>query len=119
MVPGMGHCATGPGPNAFGNRFSGGVVTPPALSDDADHDAMLALQRWVEEGPGPDKLVAAKYASDTQALGVQMTRPICSYPKVPRYNGIGSTADAANFNCVPTAYDGAAYNPVPAAKYLK
>jgi hypothetical protein len=34
MVPGMYHCAFGPGPNAFGNRFSGQVyAAPPPVED--------------------------------------------------------------------------------------
>ncbi len=28
-----------------------------------------------------------------------MTRPLCPYPKVAVYKGIGSTNDAANFAC--------------------
>jgi feruloyl esterase len=29
-----------------------------------------------------------------------MTRPLCVFPKVAKYNGSGSTNDAANFTCV-------------------
>jgi hypothetical protein len=28
-----------------------------------------------------------------------MTRPICPYPEVAKYNGVGSTNDAGNFTC--------------------
>jgi feruloyl esterase len=34
-----------------------------------------------------------------------MTRPLCVYPKVAKYNGSGSTAIAANFTCVPDEKD--------------
>jgi feruloyl esterase len=27
------------------------------------------------------------------------TRPLCAFPKVARWNGSGSTDDAANFSC--------------------
>jgi hypothetical protein len=29
-----------------------------------------------------------------------MTRPLCAYPKVARFQGAGSTNDAENFRCV-------------------
>ena len=120
MVPGMGHCSAGTGPDAFGNRFSGGTITPEPLSNDADHDILTALERWVEQGKAPERITAARYVTDTDATsGVRMTRPLCVYPRIPRYIGTGSTNDAANFSCVTSPYDGAAYNPVPAAKYLQ
>jgi feruloyl esterase len=28
-----------------------------------------------------------------------MTRPLCPYPQVAQYTGVGSTNDAANFVC--------------------
>jgi feruloyl esterase len=30
---------------------------------------------------------------------VDMTRPLCPYPQVAQYKGVGSTNDAANFVC--------------------
>ena len=116
MVPGMYHCAFGPGPNAFGNRFSGQVVAPPPPVEDAQHDAFIALQKWVEKGRTPDELIATKYVDDQPDLGVQMTRPICAYPKVPRYSGSGDPNVAGSFNCVE---DGNTNNPMPAPEYLK
>jgi tannase/feruloyl esterase len=75
LLPGVGHCGGGVGP------------------DQADY--MAALERWKENGIAPDSLVAAKVAGGR----VQMTRPICAYPKVAAYKGTGSTNDAANFVC--------------------
>ncbi len=43
----------------------------------------------------PDQLIASR-VSDNH---INMTRPICSYPAVPTYNGVGTTNDAANFTC--------------------
>jgi feruloyl esterase len=115
MVPGMFHCAFGPGPNAFGNLFSGQVVAPPPPVEDAEHDAFIALQRWVEHGVAPDRIVATKYVDDQPSLGIQMTRPICAFPKIPRYSGIGNTNDAASFTCV---QDNNSNNPMPAPEFL-
>ena len=47
MVPGMGHCSGGIGPNTFGNDDgrSGASTTP-----DPSSDLPAALERWVERG---------------------------------------------------------------------
>jgi feruloyl esterase len=75
MVPGMQHCGGGPGPDQF--------------------NAMGALERWREQGVAPDQIVASHVTGNR----VDMTRPLCPYPQVARYKGVGSTNDAANFMC--------------------
>jgi hypothetical protein len=95
MVPGMLHCAGGPGPNAFGQ----GLAQQQPLSNAPEHDVLSALERWVEEGVAPKSIVAVKYVNDNPALGIQRTRPLCAYPKVAVYKGRGSTDDAASFAC--------------------
>ena len=76
MVPGMQHCANGPGPNEF--------------------DALGALERWVEGGIPPASILASHKARGV----VDRTRPLCPYPAVARWSGSGSTDEAANFTCV-------------------
>ncbi|MBO0751132.1 MAG: tannase/feruloyl esterase family alpha/beta hydrolase [Bradyrhizobiaceae bacterium] len=93
MVPGMFHCSGGPGPNVF--------------------DAVTPLMNWVENGVAPDTIIATKFVNDTPPA-VEMTRPLCVFPKVAKYNGSGSTADAANFTCVTDEND---FNQRPAGKY--
>jgi feruloyl esterase len=83
MVPGMGHCGGGLGPNQFGNggnRFAG----------DADKDLLTALDRWVEKGVAPEQFIGT---------GADLTRPLCSFPKVARYKGSGDPKQAASFSC--------------------
>ena len=41
-----------------------------------------------------------KYVNDNPANGIAFTRPMCPYPQQARYQGFGSTTDAANFVCV-------------------
>jgi feruloyl esterase len=77
MVPGMNHCAGGPGTDVF--------------------DKVAAMESWVSTGRAPASIPAAHY--DTNG-DVVRTRPLCQYPKVARWNGKGSTDDAANFSCV-------------------
>jgi feruloyl esterase len=79
MVPSMGHCRRGPGPNTF--------------------DMMPALDAWVEKGIAPTQVVATKYVDDKPTAGVKMTRPICPYPQVAHYKGTGDTNIAENFVC--------------------
>ncbi len=90
MAPGMQHCGGGPGPNSFG-QFAPGA--------DADHDLNQALERWVEKGIAPDKLIATKFVDDKPEKGVAMTRPLCPYPQAAIYKGTGDTNDAASFDC--------------------
>jgi Tannase and feruloyl esterase len=93
MVPGMAHCSGGDGPNAFGNGTSNGPVI------DADHDLLKALERWVEEGVAPDKIIATHYVNNTPASGVQFQRPLCPFPQVAQY-AVGDPTNADNFRCV-------------------
>jgi hypothetical protein len=83
MVPGMGHCGGGPGPNNFGQGTVG-------ASGDAEHDVNAAIERWVEQGTAPARLIATRPGR---------SRPLCPWPQTARYKGSGSTDDAANFEC--------------------
>jgi Tannase and feruloyl esterase len=92
MAPGVQHCASGPGPDSFGQ-----MVT--RAQSDPQQDLTLALERWVEDGVAPEHVIAAKRQGPNQASPALRTRPLCPYPKVARYKGTGSTDDAANFTC--------------------
>lgn len=94
MVPGMAHCSGGAGPNSFGNGTSNGPVI------DDDHDVLKALERWVEHGVAPQKIIATHYVNNTPAQGVQFQRPLCPYPKRGEYIGTGDPNNASNFKCV-------------------
>ena len=75
MAPGMQHCGGGPGPSQI--------------------NYMGALERWRESSVAPDQLIASRVTNNR----VDMTRPLCPYPLVAQYKGVGSTNDAANFVC--------------------
>jgi feruloyl esterase len=92
MLPGVQHCDGGPGPTGFNGAN--------AMKRDAEHDVNLALERWVEEGVAPSRIIAAKYKTSAEpSSGVARTRPLCPYPQVARYKGTGSTDEAENFAC--------------------
>jgi hypothetical protein len=94
MVPGMTHCGGGAGPNVFNGPDNLGAP------EDSDHDVFLALRQWVENGIAPERIIATKYVNDNPANGVAFTRPLCPYPQLARYRGVGDTTDAASFVCI-------------------
>jgi feruloyl esterase len=75
MIPGMAHCGGGPGLTALSGT-------------------MDALVKWVEQGIAPDSIVASGKPG-----GVELRRPVCPYPQVARYRGVGNQTEAANFFC--------------------
>ena len=89
MVPGMEHCAGGPGPAAFGQL---GIST----SGGAKYGVFDALVDWVEKDVPSEKVIGTKYSADSKVL---LTRPLCPYPQIAKYKGTGETNDAANFEC--------------------
>ena len=65
MVPGMFHCRGGVGTDRL--------------------DAMTALINWVENGVAPASITA----SQVDKGKLVRTRPLCPYPQVARYCGLG------------------------------
>lgn len=68
LFPGMAHCGGGEGPNTV--------------------DVLTPVMAWVESGRAPSRIVASD---------ATRTRPVFPFPTVARYDGSGSTDDAANF----------------------
>jgi feruloyl esterase len=79
MVPGMAHCAGGPGETHF--------------------DALGAVVDWVEHGVAPDKIIASKLPIAEMGAATNVQRPLCPYPRAAQYQGSGSTNDASSFVC--------------------
>ena len=75
VVPGYGH-----GTGAF--QASNGMPT------------LEALEQWVERDVTPGPLTV----TDT-TTGAPRTRPLCEYPKWPRYTGSGDINAASSFTC--------------------
>ena len=92
MLPNVAHCGGGSGPSLIG----GGTGDPLPTFRDANHDVVLALARWVEQGVAPEAIVATTLKDGA----VTRQRPVCVYPKQARYNGSGDINVAANFSCV-------------------
>ena len=92
MAPGLTHCSGGPGLTTF--------------------DTLTALERWVEHGKAPDKLIAShttlpfpdNVMSANPPAG-DFSRPLCPWPEVARYLGKGSKTAASSFVCARQAGD--------------
>ena len=88
MVPGMVHCAGGPGAWQV--------------------DWVAPLVQWREKGTTPKRIVGTRPAS-TQAMdhlapasgttADSFTRPHCPYPQYAEYRGRGDVADERNYQC--------------------
>ena len=76
MVPGMSHCAGGPGATHF--------------------DALSAMVDWVEKGKAPERIVASTLPLDEPPT---RQRPLCPWPRTARYQGAGNPDVAASFIC--------------------
>jgi feruloyl esterase len=75
LAPGAGHCGGGNGP----------VPT----------DSLAAVVNWVEKGRAPATLPAAT----TDSTGATVTRNLCPYPQMARYDGHGDPNSATNYHC--------------------
>jgi feruloyl esterase len=53
---------------------------------------LTAIQAWVEDGKAPDRIIATGKAFPG------ISRPLCPYPKVARYDG-GDQDSAESFAC--------------------
>lgn len=59
-------------------------------------DSLTALENWAEKNKAPGPQVMA----DTATGAATRTRPLCEYPRWPRYNGSGDANLAVSFSCV-------------------
>lgn len=106
VVPGMQHCwgSAVDAPWSFGAALQAGAMgtsqwSVPGFRDE-DHDALLALQAWVERGRAVDRLVATTWRSSMNpASGVLRQRPVCPYPRKAVYDGEGDVDDAGSWAC--------------------
>ena len=78
LRPGVCHCRFGPGPD-----FT---------------DYLDAIDEWVESGNAPEQLPAQFRGPD--GLPTDQGRILCTYPKVPMYDGKGDPRDPSSFICV-------------------
>ena len=95
VVPGLGHMQSGPGINDIGQ-----VVSAPEIKRDAEHNILLALMEWVENGNAPEKLIGTAYETvdlfTGSGTGIRFQRPVYPYPCFPKYIG-GNVKDPSSY----------------------
>lgn len=105
MVPGMVHCAGGPG------AWAADFIQP--IVEWVEND--VAPERIVAEHPGDFTFMESQTAiagrevnwsaaileaGEAQEDRLRFSRPLCPYPQYAQYTGSGDTDDAANYACV-------------------
>jgi feruloyl esterase len=78
FVPGMQHCSGGEGCDHF--------------------DKLGAITEWVSTGRPPARILSSHIENGI----VTNTRPICPYPQVASYKGLGDPNNDANHVCTDT-----------------
>jgi hypothetical protein len=78
MLPGVGHCRGGQGPDSF--------------------DALSAIVDWVEHGKAPDSFVVTRSATSTSTV---QSLPVYPYPLVATYDGHGDPDVAGSYRPAP------------------
>ncbi len=81
FIPGMTHC------QLTSNQAGKASIPFPTAEE-----LIGKLVAWVEEGQAPDHLMAA-------TADAKKSRPICPYPKLPKYDGVGDVNNASSFTC--------------------
>ncbi|KAK7957073.1 uncharacterized protein PG986_006295 [Apiospora aurea] len=112
QIPGMQHCLGSPaavkapwyiaswGQAAKLPGTAGGYSVPGF--QDPEHDALLALMRWTENGTAVDSIIATAWddgGGSGQDLSVYRQRPLCPYPEKATYNKKGDPDLASSWAC--------------------
>jgi len=81
MVPGMDHCGGGEGAS--------------------NYDTLGTIDAWAAGGPAPERIVATRGGPAMPGAPVlpPLSRPLCPFPQIATYKGVGSKDDAASFSC--------------------
>ena len=76
------------------NGMSAKSIPVPNLEDN-----LFYLQDWVENGKAPPDPVIQVHVDNTPSHAVVASRPLCRYPKYPRYDGKGDAGQASSYAC--------------------
>jgi hypothetical protein len=81
MVPGMDHCGGGEGASTF--------------------DTIGTIDAWTTTGQAPERIVATRTPSPNPNAPklAPISRPLCPYPLIARYDGVGDVNSEKSFVC--------------------
>lgn len=93
LLPGFGHTSGGKGVKDIGTL---GIKATPR---DAEHDMICAMERWVEQGVAPDRLLGTYWKMNEKGLAFDYDRPAYVYPYIAEFTG-GDPKNAENYKAV-------------------
>lgn len=93
LMPGFAHTIGGNGVQEVG------VVGITEVPRDPEHDVLCALERWVEDGKAPERLLGTHFDMGADGLKFDHARPAFAYPNIARFMG-GDPKDPANYTAV-------------------
>ncbi len=95
MVPGVQHCAGGPGPDALGQ------IGAPMPTDTPERSVGAAIQQWVEKGHAPEAITGRRdmIMSMMKPGGAERQRLICAFPKTAVLTSGQDPDKAASYTC--------------------
>jgi feruloyl esterase len=109
QIPGMQHCWCTPtapdgAPWNIGGEFQATKLGTDEWSvpgfRDKRHDVLMALMDWVENGNPVDSIIATAWNSVWDASsGVRSQRPLCPYPQMAIWDGVGDVDAATSWSC--------------------
>ena len=96
LMPGFAHTIGGQGVQDVG--IAGISATPR----DAEHDALCAMEDWVERGSAPERLLGTHFERDTNGIRFGYARPAYMYPSVTACTG-GDPKNPMNYQPIDDA----------------
>lgn len=81
LMPGFSHTFGGPGVQEVG------VAGIEATPRDGDHDVICAMERWVEQGEAPKRLLGTHLKLGLKGARFDYDRPAYAYPYVAKFQG--------------------------------
>lgn len=81
LMPGFSHTVGGSGVQEVG------MVGSDAIPRDSEHDAICALERWVEKGLAPERLLGTHFRIGSSGIEFDHVRPAYTYPFVAKFKG--------------------------------
>ncbi|KAI7537672.1 tannase and feruloyl esterase [Hortaea werneckii] len=75
-ISGMGHCRGGDGAWQIGQQASAATNA----TNDPQHNILMRIVDWVENGNGPETVTGTKFVNDTASLGIDFQRKHCKFP---------------------------------------
>jgi feruloyl esterase len=93
-----GHCGGGVGAHMIGQQ---GIETTTL---DPQHNILMRMVDWVENGNAPETVTGTKYVNDDSKQGVAFVRNHCKYPARNVYVGPQNYTSPDAWKCITDSF---------------